>query len=177
MLFSSCAKIDDTSSEWVYKERPMMLFVDTTILDLHQGSELKWQVKTAYLERSRSGAVFARPVFAHAYDSTGARIAYLRCDSARFDMRMTYARAYGHVYALTPEGASVRADSLVWAKRGNLVRTEGPVRVVSMDGDVLSGTGFESDPKLENWRILSNVSGIFQEAADRLKEEDKKAGE
>jgi hypothetical protein len=49
--------------------------------------------------------------------------------------------------------------------------------VVSEDGDVLQGKGFESDARMDNWRILSNVTGIFQDAAKRMKEEDKKQAE
>jgi len=89
-------------------------------------------------------------------------------------MRLSFVSAYGHVYAITPKGASVRADSLLWHRADNLVRTESDVRVVSEDGDVLQGQGFESDSRMEHWRILSNVTGIFQDAANRLKEEDAK---
>ena len=89
------------------------------------------------------------------------------------DLKFTYVYAYGHVYALTPKGASVRSDSLIWNKKDNLVKTESYVRVVSEEGDVLQGRGFESDAHMDNWRILSSVTGIFQDAARRLKEEDK----
>ena len=71
----------------------------------------------------------------------------------------------------------MRADSLLWNKRDNMVRTDSYVRVVSEDGDVLQGKGFESDARMDNWRILSNVTGIFQDAAKRMKEEDKKQAE
>jgi hypothetical protein len=81
------------------------------------------------------------------------------------------------VYALTPKGASVRADSLLWNKRDDQVKTDSYVRVVSEDGDVLQGKGFVSDARMDNWRILSNVTGIFQDAAKRMKEEDKKQAE
>ena len=118
--------------------------------------------------------MFVRPIFVDIYDSLGERAAFMRADSGRFDMKFTYVNAYGHVYALTPKGASVRADSLIWNKADNLVRTESYVRVVSEDGDVLQGKGFESDARMDNWKILSNVTAIFQDAANRLKEEDQK---
>ena len=63
--------------------------------------------------------------------------------------------------------------SLIWNKKDNLVKTDSYVRVVSEEGDVLQGQGFVSDAHMDNWRILSNVTGIFQDAARRLKEEDK----
>jgi hypothetical protein len=78
---------------------------------------------------------------------------------------------------LTPKGASVRADSLLWNKKDNLVKTASYVRVVSEDGDVLQGVGFESDAQLDNWKILSDVTGIFQDAAKRMKDEDKRQAE
>jgi hypothetical protein len=104
-------------------------------------------------------------------------VAFLRADSGSLDMTFTYVYAYGHVYALTPKGASVRADSLLWNKKDNLVRTASYVRVVSEDGDVLQGVGFESDAQFDNWKILSNVTGIFQDAAKRMKDEDKRQAE
>ena len=130
-----------------------MLFTDTTLMDSYD-----------------KGLV-------DIYDSLGERSAFLRADSGRLDMKFTYVYAYGHVYALTPKGASVRADSLLWNKKDNLVKTESYVRVVSEDGDVLQGKGFESDAKMDNWKILSNITGIFQDAANRIKEEDKAKAE
>jgi hypothetical protein len=152
-----------------------MLFADTTILELYEGDKLSWKVKTAYLERwGGSDSVFVKPIFADIYDSLGNKAAFLRADSGNLNMRMTFMRAYGRVYALSPKGAAVRADSLMWLKDDDKIRTEGFVRVVGETGDVLQGIGFVSDAKLENWNIRSNVTGIFQDAAKRLQEEDSK---
>ncbi len=152
-----------------------MLFSDTTLLDFYEKGALSWRMKTAYLERwDKNERIFVRPVLVDIYDSLGERVAFLRADSGTLDMKLTYVYAYGHVYAITPKGASVRADSLLWHKRENKVKTNSPVRVVSEEGDVLQGVGFRSDAKMENWQILSEVTGIFQDAARRLKEEDAK---
>ena len=156
-------------------ERPMMLFTDTTLLDFYEKERLSWKVKTAYLERwGGKEKIFAKPILVDIFDSLGERSAFLRADSGTLDGRMNYVYAYGHVYAITPKGASVRADSLLWNKKDDLVKTESYVRVVSEDGDVLQGKGFVSDAKMDNWHILSEVTGIFQDAAKRLKEEDEK---
>lgn len=174
VIFSACEEIEE-EKPWIQVDRPQMLFTDTTLLDSYNGNVLSWKLKTAYLERwADKEIVFVRPIFVDIYDSLGERAAFLRADSGRFDMKFTYVNAYGHVYALTPKGASVRADSLIWNKADNLVRTESYVRVVSEDGDVLQGKGFESDARMDNWKILSNVTAIFQDAANRLKEEDQK---
>ena len=172
-----CEEIEEPKP-WIRVERPQMLFTDTTLLDSYDKGVLNWRLKTAYLERwADKEIVTVRPVFVDIYDSVGERVAFLRADSGSLDMKFTYVYAYGHVYALTPKGASVRADSLLWNKKDNLVKTASYVRVVSEDGDVLQGVGFESDAKLDNWKILSNVTGIFQDAARRMKDEDKKQAE
>jgi LPS export ABC transporter protein LptC len=176
VLVLSCTKTkEDEYGAWEPKVHPVMLFSDTTVLDLYEGNRLSWKVKTAYLERwGGSDSVFVKPIFADIYDSLGNKAAFLRADSGNLDMRMTYVRAYGRVYALSPKGAAVRADSLLWLKEDDKIRTDGPVRVVGETGDVLQGNGFISDSRLENWHILSNITGIFQDAAKRLQEEDGK---
>ena len=173
LIVTACEEIEE-EKPWLQVERPEMLFTDTTLMDSYDKGVLAWKLKTAYLERwTDKEVVFVRPVLVDIYDSLGERTAFLRADSGRMDLKFTYVYAYGHVYALTPKGASVRSDSLIWNKGDNLVTTESYVRVVSEEGDVLQGRGFVSDAHMDNWRILSNVTGIFQDAARRLKEEDK----
>ena len=173
LMLTACEEIEE-EKPWLQVERPEMLFTDTTLMDSYDKGVLAWKLKTAYLERwSDKEIVFVRPVLVDIYDSLGERTAFLRADSGRMDLKFTYVYAYGHVYALTPKGASVRSDSLIWNKKDNLVKTDSYVRVVSEEGDVLQGQGFVSDAHMDNWRILSNVTGIFQDAARRLKEEDK----
>lgn len=176
VAFWACAPAEeDLPLDFEPAERPMMLFSDTTLLDFYEKDRLSWKVKTAYLERwGGTEKIFAKPILADIFDSLGERSAFLRADSGTLDTRMNYVYAYGHVYALTPKGASVRADSLLWNKKDDRVKTESYVRVVSENGDVLQGKGFESDTRMDDWRILSEVTGIFQDAAKRLKEEDQK---
>ena len=132
---------------------------------------------SAWDPQERPAMLFNDTILVDIYDSLGNHAAFLRADSGTMDMKLTHVFAYGRVFALTPQGASVRADSLLWHKKDNMVRTDSPVRVVSEEGDVLQGTGFRSDARMENWQILSDITGIFQDAARRLKEEDKKQAE
>ena len=156
-LLSACEEIEE-EKPWIQVERPQMLFTDTTLLDSYDKDVLNWKLKTAYLERwADKEIVFVRPVLVDIYDSLGERVAFLRADSGSMDMKFTYVSAFGHVYALTPKGASVRADSLLWNKKDNLVRTESYVRVVSEEGDVLQGKGFESDAKMDDGPLENSV--------------------
>ncbi|MDR1760591.1 MAG: LPS export ABC transporter periplasmic protein LptC [Fibrobacter sp.] len=174
LSFSACEKIEE-DQPWEKIERPLMLFTDTTLLDFYEKTVLSWRLKTAYLERwSETEKIFVRPVLVNIYDSLGEKMAFLRADSGIMNNRMSSVHAYGHVYALSEKGASVRADSLIWDKAKDKVTTESFVRVVTENGDVLQGKGFESDAKMDHWKILADVTGIFQDAAKRIKEDDAK---
>ena len=130
LIVTACEEIEE-EKPWLQVERPEMLFTDTTLMDSYDKGVLAWKLKTAYLERwSDKEVVFVRPVLVDIYDSLGERTAFLRADSGRMDLKFTYVYAYGHVYALTPKGASVRSDSLIWNKKDNLVKTESYVREI-----------------------------------------------
>jgi hypothetical protein len=63
-------------------------------------------------------------------------------------------------------------DSLRWNKAANQISTDARVKVVSEEGDTLSGIGFVSDAKLDHWRILSGVRGVFKKVEQRVKDFD-----
>ena len=175
LLFIACTHIEEHHFPKNVAPHPLMRFEDSTVLELFEKSQLVWRLKTLYLERWESAdRVFARPVFAEIYDTTGAKIALLTADSGSLDTRLTFINAYGHVHAVSSNGAAVRADSLTWDKRSNKIQTASPVRVVSEEGDVLTGKGFLSDARLDNWQIISDVKAILQDAQDRMRtvEED-----
>ena len=67
----------------------------------------------------------------------------------------------------------MRSDSLLYSKATDRVTTDADVRVVSRDGDVLQGKGLVSDSRLRDWKILSDVRGIFQDAGPRLQAGEK----
>ena len=107
LFLGACEEIEE-EKPWIQVDRPQMLFTDTTLLDSYDKDVLNWKLKTAYLERwADKEIVFVRPVLVDIYDSLGERVAFLRADSGSMDMKFTYVSAFGHVYALTPKGASV----------------------------------------------------------------------
>jgi LPS export ABC transporter protein LptC len=170
---TSCSKLDEESTKRDVTPRPLMRFEDKTVLESYKDSILQWRLRTDYLERwSGSERIFVKPIDVDIFDSTGAKVAFLRADSGSLDTKMTFINAYGHVHAHSPDGASVRADSLTWNKADDRVQTMSEVRVLSPEGDVLAGIGFISDSKLEEWKILKNVRGIFQEATICLEENE-----
>jgi LPS export ABC transporter protein LptC len=149
-------------------------YKDTTLLDMYEGSHKSWVLKTKYLVKwPRTDLVRAKPVDLIVYDSLGKDVFKVTSDSGSVDENISFLVASGHVHGHSIKGVDIRTDSLRWNKAINQISTEAHVRVVSEDGDILTGKGFISDAKLDNWQILSNVKGVFQKVTERVEQSDK----
>ena len=111
----------------------------------------------------------AKELYLDVYDSVGVLNSWLLSDSAWLGSKMNNIRLYGSVRLHTKDGLTVRTDSLWIDKKKKRAYTDSRVRIVSPDGDVLSGVGFESDTKFQDWKIVSNVKAIIQDIESRSK--------
>jgi len=175
-LWAGCTTVekDQAPPKGPVKELPLSEYKDTVILDMYEGSRLSWVLKTRHLVKwPRTDMVKCRPVDLVVYDTTGAQVVRVTSDSGSVDEAISYLAATGRVHAVSAKGVEIRTDSLRWNKTLNQINTEARVRVVSEDGDVLTGRGFTSDAKLDNWQILADVKGVFQKVNERFQEADK----
>ena len=151
---------------------PALELKDTTIIQMFEESKKAWVLKTGYMKKSMEEEVLhARPVNMIIYDSLGKETAWLDADSGAADEDVTRLNVWGNVYARARDGAAVWTDSLIWQKRTGDIRTDCFVKVVSEEGDTLTGDGFVSDDKLENWQILNNVRTVIPNIEQRLDED------
>jgi LPS export ABC transporter protein LptC len=171
---SGCSKIGEApTSKGPVRELPLAEYKDTTILDMYEGSRLSWVLKTKYLVKwPRTEMVRARPVDLVVYDSLGKTLVRVTSDSGAVDEGISFLVASGHVHGHSVKGVDITSDSLRWNKAINQISTEARVRVISEDGDILTGKGFISDAKLDNWQILSEVKGVFQKVEERFQHAD-----
>ncbi len=167
---TGCSKIEKTVADRENQEElPLAEYRDTTVLDMYEGSRLSWILTTSYLVKwPHTDLVHARPVNLVVYDSLGAGMATVTADSGSVDEAANFLLATGNVHAISMRGVEITTDSLRWNKAANQISTEARVRVKSEEGDVLTGRGFISDADLNNWRILSEVKGIFVKPQDRV---------
>ncbi len=175
-LWAGCTTVekDQAPPKGPVKELPLSEYKDTVILDMYEGSRLSWVLRTRHLVKwPRTDMVKCRPVDLVVYDTTGAQVVRVTSDSGSVDEAISYLAATGNVHAVSAKGVDIRTDSLRWNKTLNQINTEARVRVVSEDGDVLTGRGFISDAKLDNWQILADVKGVFQKVTERFQEADK----
>jgi LPS export ABC transporter protein LptC len=174
LLLSACSKVEEPpASQGPKRELPLAEYKDTTILSMYEGSRLSWMLKTKYLVKwPRTDLVRAKPVNLVVYDSLGKVLVRVTSDSGAVDEAVSFLAASGHVHGHSEKGVDIRSDSLRWNKAINQISTEARVRVVSEEGDVLTGKGFISDAKLDNWQILSDVKGVFQKVEERFQHAD-----
>lgn len=168
--FTACKKIEETPYP-VFdstKDFPALEVRDSVVLDLWDGSNLSWILRTQYLRKMTLKNEFtARPIDILLFDTTGKKSGTVVADSGRADEKATYLHVWGNVFLKATNGAEVKADSLRWDKQRQEIRTEGKVRVVSEDGDILTGVGFISDDRLERWKILNNVRSVITRVEER----------
>lgn len=168
LFLSGCAKIEVPRDAGDAKSLPLTEYHDTTVLDMHDGSRLSWRLTTLHLVRwPGSELVHASPVDLRVFDSTGALAVTVTSDSGAVDEAVNFLLARGAVHGRSARGMELFTDSLRWSKSLNQVTTEATVKVVSENGDTLTGRGFVSDANLDHWQILADVSGVFQDAAER----------
>ena len=175
LALSACTKIgDEPVAKGPKKELPLAEYRDTTVLDMYEGSHKSWVLKTKYLVKwPRTDLVRARPVDLVVYDTTGKKLFWVTSDSGTVDENISFLVASGHVHGHSEKGVDITSDSLRWNKAINQISTEARVRVISEEGDVLTGKGFISDAKLDNWQILADVKGVFQKVEERIHNADK----
>jgi LPS export ABC transporter protein LptC len=172
--FVSCSSRDkEPKATGPVKELPLSEYKDTTILDMYEGSRLSWILKTLHLVKwPKSDLVRAKPVDLTVYDSLNKVAVRVTSDSGSVDEAISFLAASGHVHGHSMKGVDITTDSLRWNKAINQISTDARVRVISEDGDVVTGRGFVSDAKLDNWQILSEVKGVFQKVDERIQKSD-----
>jgi LPS export ABC transporter protein LptC len=174
MCITACSRVGDAPTDKGPKrELPLAEYKDTTLLSMYEGSRLSWVLTTKYLVKwPRTDLVRARPVDLVVYDTLGKTLVHVTADSGAVDEAISFLVASGHVHGHSENGVDINSDSLRWNKAINQISTEARVRVVSEDGDILTGKGFISDAKLDNWQILSDVKGVFQKVEERFQKAD-----
>jgi LPS export ABC transporter protein LptC len=174
ILLGACTKVgEQPTAKGPTKELPLAEYRDTTILDMYEGSRLSWVLKTKYLVKwPRTEMVKAKPVNLIVYDTLGNVMVRVTSDSGSVDEGISFLVASGHVHGHSEKGVDITSDSLRWNKAINQISTDARVRVISEDGDILTGKGFISDAKLDNWQILSEVKGVFQKVEERFQHAD-----
>lgn len=92
------------------------------------------------------------------YTASGARDAYLTSKSGTYNNRTSAMVARGNVIVITEEGRRLETPELRYNQQSNEIASDSAF-VLTEPGRRLEGIGFQSDPNMQNIRILKTKSG------------------
>ncbi len=95
------------------------------------------------------------------YDAEEIHSSVLTSQIAMVDEKSSFMRAFGNVIVKSDSGVTLYTDTLSWDHEIEMIYTDDPVMVTTIQNDTLYGIGFESDINMDHWIILqpSGVTG------------------
>ena len=136
---------------------------DFTFIESDFGSPL-WELRASHMSEFKvRDMILVEDVHVDFYDSRNDSFfitSILRSDSGELRTSLGDIRVWGNVVVTTSDSARLLTGWLTWSKEAELVSTRDSVLILRNDTSV-RGIGLESDPALENVRILNDVSGTL----------------
>lgn len=153
-------KVQEISSEDVSKEVETFTGVDVIYSDsakvkgrMFSPLLLQYQGKNPYNEMPKGVKV----IF---YDKDLNQIGTLTSNYAiqnDRDKKIVFRR---NVVAKNQKGETFRSEELIWDQISKQMHSSKTVQITMANGDVMNGTGFNSDQSLNHWTV-TNSTGIF----------------
>ena len=97
------------------------------------------------------------------FTATGASDAVLTSLEGTYRMRAGSMEARGNVLVVSEDGRRLTTEQLRYDPNRNQITSDSAFVLTELNGRRLEGTGFVSDPDMNNIRILSNVGGTAGE--------------
>ena len=148
----------------------MQEFIGNTQIIMTDSGHTEWLLTTTHMKkRQNDNKTIAIPVGFDYYDGKEKPQSHVAANygetvGSNFEDFLVK----GKVRVTSLKGYKLKAEDLHWNKRANKITSEGRVYFTTLQGDVLTGIGFASDPDLENWQILKDVTGVFQKFEKRM---------
>lgn len=165
-VLTSCGDPTMETTTTVNEDRPDQESWDVTITMTDEG--LKRVVVTAgHLVKynERLFIYLDNNVEADFFDLEERHTTRLLSDRAEIDEKANYMRALTNVIVESDSGIILFTDTLSWDHDAELIYTEDSVMITTEQNDTLYGVGFESDMRMDHWRIL-NPSGVTNRIND-----------
>ena len=161
-MFFTCGE-DIAPSKHVASDFPDQQLEDFTFVESDFGIPL-WELRASHMSEFRArDMILVEDVHVDFYDMDEDSFfitSTLRSDSGELRTSLGDIRVWGDVVVTTDDGTRLLTGWLTWSKEAELVSTRDSVLILRDDTSV-RGIGLESDPALENVRILEKVSGTL----------------
>ena len=125
-------------------------------------------IRAGHMQRfkNQSLAEFSDGVEIDFYNDKGEHTSRLLSDSGRYRESNMNVRAIGNVKVHSDSGISLYTEELVYNQESDRIYSNVDVMVTTLDGDTLSGRGFESDAQLTRWQIINPHDGVYHKGMD-----------
>ncbi|MDZ7722846.1 MAG: LPS export ABC transporter periplasmic protein LptC [candidate division KSB1 bacterium] len=165
--FSGCSR-DESSGIGSARQKkvPDQEMWNFRVKATNQG-QLNAIIQAGYMQRyaDQALAMFKDGVEIDFYQK-GEHTSRLTSDSGRFHESNMNVRALGHVEVHSDSGISLYTQELVYDQQADRIYSNVDVKVTTLDGDTLSGKGFESDAQLSRWQIINPHDGVYHKPMD-----------
>ncbi len=94
------------------------------------------------------------------YDEHNAVISSISADYARQFVSEDKWEAKNNVVATNAQGDTLKTEHLIWEEKKEIIYTEEFVKIIRAD-QIITGIGFTSDQKLQNWKIKNPKGTIY----------------
>jgi LPS export ABC transporter protein LptC len=88
------------------------------------------------------------------YNNEGQHASVLTSERAELDERVNDVKAMGNVVVVSDSGVTLFTEEIAYSQETDMIVSEVDVMITTTNGDTIWGTGFESDPQLDNYKIL-----------------------
>ena len=113
-------------------------------------------IKADYLEqyKDKGFLTLENNVQIDFYNSNEQHMSSILADKAEINERTNFLQAVDNIIVKSDSGVTLFTDTLSWDNTKELIFTEDSVMITTETNDTLYGIGFESDMKMERWKIL-----------------------
>lgn len=174
LAFSACGERQksNVSAPGVEEERPDQEGWNSTIISTKDG-QVDAVINYAHMERfsKRQTVEFDDGVKVDFYDAKGNHTSTLTARGGRYLEADNSVMAQGNVVIVSDSGVTLYTEQIQWDQKKQKVFSNEFVTITTAEGDTLSGTGFISDPELENYEFYQ-PRGVSAQKVDLKLEDD-----
>lgn len=166
-LIAGCSTTDIPQGEKTREGRPDQESWDVIISLTNEGA-LRAKVHAGHLEKfnDRYYTVLDDSVTVDFFNDLEQHTTWMTAKWAEINEQTDYMHAVGQVVVKSDSGVVLYTDTLSWDHGLELIYTDDSVMVTTEQSDTLYGIGFESDVRMEHWKI-TNPSGVSNRETDK----------
>lgn len=176
MLFYGCENnnIEQIKAFYSTENLPVLEAVNFETL-LTDSGQVRYFLKAPKLlqfqDEGRNYREFPEGVKLVEYDDHKRVISSITADYAKQFIAEDKWEAKNNVVATNAQGDTLKTEHLIWEEKKEIIYTEEFVKIIRTD-QIITGIGFTSDQKLQNWKIKNPKGTIYVSVNNEVQQKD-----